>query len=450
MARLVIHAGTGKTGTSSVQASILKNKEALASQGIVFLESILSKPGKSAKHGLEWMKFGSRERRALKAEAARLAKTDKTVILSNEALWKRTAKDLRLLKKLFKGFDVQIILYVREQVEYMESRTLQAMKKGQKVLALDFSDPENPAGLDRFLNQFAPHLDYLDVASRWEQVFGEGALQARLYSRDRFPGGNVVADFYTAIGASIESLDLSSEVNPSLSVPFAVITANRDKYLPPDVSRSEALDAGLRLSKLRKSNIPRLISPEKAAEIRNRVVESNQVFFAKYVVNGEEFKVRDWQSEGNRGFREFADEMVQLISKWPLILFNGFGPKQRSKKVFSRGWLVEGDAPHFEASQCEPEAAICFRIHLRAKLRSGGNDLNLWLKCSEATAVRGVKVAGNEIGEIDVCCAPIPIPASSLGEFDNVEVVLLTPHGSEATLTVRDLRIETGGENNDA
>lgn len=281
MARLVIHAGTGKTGTSSIQVSILKNREALASQGIVFLESILSKPGKSAKHGLDWMRFGSRARKALKTEAARLVATDKTIILSNEALWKRGAKDLRVLRKIFKGFDVQIILYVREQVEYMESRTLQAMKKGQKVLALDFSDPENPAGLDRFLNQFAPHLNYLDAASRWEQVFGEGALQARLYSRDRFPEGNVVADFYTAIGAAIESLDLSSEVNPSLSVPFAVITANRDKYLPPDVSRSEALDAGLRLSRVRKSNIPRLISPEKAAEIRNRVVESNQEFFAK-------------------------------------------------------------------------------------------------------------------------------------------------------------------------
>jgi len=447
MARLVIHAGTGKTGTSSIQVSILENKEALASQGIVFLETILSKPDKSAKHGLEWLKFGSRERKAFKAEVASLVKTDKVVILSNEALWKRGIKDLRVLKKIFKGFDCQVVMYVREQVEYLESRTLQAMKKGQKVLELDFSDPENPAGLDRFLNQFAPHLNYLEVAKRWEKVFGEGTLQARLYSRDRFPEGNVVADFYTAIGASTESLDLSSEVNPSLSVPFAAITANRNQYLPTKVSRSEALDAGLRLSRVRKANLPKLISQERAAEIRSQVVDSNREFFAKHVVNGEEFNVREWKRETTRGFQEFADEMVELISRWPLLFFNGFGPKRLSTAVFSRGWLVDGDPHQLKASQSEPESALSFRIHLRAKLRIGCDSLELWLKCSEATAVREVRVDGDEIGEIDVCSSPIPIPASALGEFDNVEVILLAPDGSDSALTVTGLRVETAGMN---
>ena len=85
---------------------MLKNRDALADQGIVSLQSNQSKPELSAKHRLKWRNFKAKPWQELRAEAAQLAKTDKTVVLSNETLWKKDVKELRFLKKIFKRFIV--------------------------------------------------------------------------------------------------------------------------------------------------------------------------------------------------------------------------------------------------------------------------------------------------------------------------------------------------------
>ena len=450
MAKLVIHAGTGKTGTSSVQVSLLKNKEALGSQGITFLESILSKPGKSAKHGLEWQKLFGRERRNLRKEAKRLAETDLTVVISNEALWKKSPRQLRVLKGLFKGFEFEVVIYVREQVEFLESRTLQSLKKGRKVLDLDFSDMGNPGGLDEFLDQFLPHLDYLETCQRIEEVFGKDSVHARLYSRELFTDGNVVSDFLEVLGADLQSLDLSTETNPSLSVPFAIITTNHREYFSPVPSRSEVLDAGLRLSKKQKAQVPRLISSKKAEEIRSRFSNSNEDFFASYVKNADGFSCKDWSGKSARELGEFVDQMSELIEEWPLMQFNGFGPKKTNRAVFCEGWDIEDEAGVFRVSRAGEESKIRFRIHLRARSRSKNRGLKLWMETTEPSAVQRVRVGNGEIEDIDLSRSPISIPTSELGEFDNVEVVFLKSDGSQAPLSVTGVRLDEDGVKEEA
>ena len=449
MARLIIHAGMGKTGTSAIQVSLLKNQEALAAQGIVFLRTNQPKPEQSAKHRLKWRDYRAEPWKELREEAGRLAGTDKTVVLSNDTLWKKNAKELRFLKKIFKGYEFTIVFYVREQVEFLESRALQAMKRDRnaknrdrKKLKLDFSDPANPAGLESFLEKFAPHLDYLEVAKRWESVFGKGTVQSRLYMRDVFSGGNVVADFYEAIGASTDSLNLSTEMNPSLSVPFAAITTEREKYFAPEISNPEVLDSALRLSKVRKSNLPKLISPERADKIRTEVADSNKAFFSRFVVNADEFKVKEWKRGKGCDFNELAAEMKTIISNWPLIAFKNSGPDIPSTGVFYEGWKMEGVSPQYRATQASTQSTLRFRIHVRSRLRSGDSDLSLYLTCIEQDVIRSVRVCGSDSGKIDVSRSPILIPVSALGEYDNVEIEILIPEGETSSLTVTELKVE--------
>ena len=436
MGKLIIHAGIGKTGTSSIQVAMLKYKDELARQGIVAIESNQSKPELSAKHKLKWRNFRHPRWKELRKEARRLARTDKTAIISNETLWKKNEKELRFLKKILRGFDFTILLYVREQVEYLESRTLQAVKQDRNSLKLDFSDPSDPKGLEEFLARFDDLLDFLQVARRWEKVFGEGSVQARLYSRDVFTDGNVVADFFETIGASTDGMDLNTEMNPSLSAPFAAIMSDTNRYLPDDIPKSEALDAALRLSRMRRTNVPKLISPARAKEIREQVEESNRIFFDEFVVNGDEFRMRDWSENDVCDLKELAEEMVSIIKDWPLVAYRTFGPERPRMGVFKEGWSAELTEGGYKAVQTGETATIQFRIHIRAKTRSGSDDLQLRIHCLEDKAVRVVKVGDAEPKTYDLKNETIVIPGASLGQYDNIQIDLAVPEGEEPSLTV--------------
>lgn len=442
MAKLFIHAGMGKTGTSSIQVSMLKNKEILAEQGIVALESNQSKPEISSKHKLKWRNYRSPEWKHLRREAARLAKTDKTVVISNETLWKKNKSEQRQLRKIFKKFEVTILIYVREQVEFLESRALQAMKRDKNALKLDFSDPGNPKGLGKFFDKFDPYMDYLAIARGWESVFGKGSVMARLYARDVFPGGNVVEDFFETIGANTDQLDLSTETNPSLSVPFAAISTDRKKYLPNVKSKAEVLDAALRFSKIRKSNLPRLISPEKAEEIRNAAAESNRIFFEEFVVNGDGFTPKEWNRGETSDLESLAGEMKELIFAWPLILLKKYGPAKLSSDIYKVGWQVDDLAIPCKAEQTKDRGVIRFRIHTRAKLRLGDADVKMRLQTAEPSVPRIVSVNGKELGTIDLAQELIVIPSSLLGEFDNAEIVIQTVDENKTPLTVTNVILE--------
>lgn len=448
MGKLIIHAGIGKTGTSSIQVAMLKYKDELASQGIVAIESNQSKPELSAKHKLKWRKPRHPAWKELRKESRRLARTDKTAIISNETLWKRDEGDLRFLKKILRGFDITVVLYVREQVEYLESRTLQAVKQDRNSLQLDFSDPDDPKGLEGFLSRFDEHLDFLEVARRWDKVFGKGTVQARLYSRDVFTDGNVVADFFETVGASTEGMDLNTEMNPSLSAPFAAIMSDTARYFPPEIPKSEALDAALRLSRTRRTNVPKLISPARAKEIRERVADSNRVFFDEYVVNGDEFRMRDWSGGDVCDLEELAEEMVSIIKEWPLVAYRTFGPEVPRIGVFKDGWDAEPTEGGYRAVQTGESATIRFRLHIRAKTRSGSDNLRLHVHCLEEEAVRLVKVGDAEPKKIDLKREAIVIPGASLGEYDNVEIELSVPEGEDQALTVTLVRLAETGEKN--
>jgi len=164
------------------------------------------------------------------------------------------------------------------------------------------------------------------------------------------------------------------------------------------------------------------------------------------VVNADGFKPKDWKKGEGCNFNELAGEMGEIISKWPLIVFKGFGPEKPSIGVFYDGWEVEGGPPEYCATQSMPLSALRFRIHVRSRLRSGDSDLALFLRCIETDVARSVKVGGVDAGEIDLSRSPIPIPVSALGEYDNVEIMLSIPEGVTSSLTVTELRVEESGE----
>lgn len=439
MGTLIIHAGMGKTGTSAIQASLYKNRDVLERHGFRSVEASRSERHTSAKHSLRWKNRRDPEWRRLKQEVRAAAKGDGTLIISNENIWKRSPREVRFLCRLFRGLDIKLLVYVREQVDFLESRALQAIKTDSKRWNLDVRGDAGAAGVEEFLEKFLPDLDFLEMAKRWGRIIGDDNVIARLYSRDSFPNGNVLEDFYEAIGVPADELDMRSESNPSLSVPFAEICNHSEEYLPEGLRRNEILDAALRLSKKLTPVPPRFLSPEKAREIRERFAGSNREFFDRFVDNGTEFPMRDRPSGDAYDLGELAAELKKVIEEWPLLGRKGLGVK-RSAGILHHGWSVEKRENGLVARQDSPEASLRFRVPFRMLLRVGSDAYLLRLECGEGSVPRRVRFNGRDLGTVDLA-AGIPFESSWLEKFGNAEVEILGAGEDEPVLEFSGLSV---------
>lgn len=208
--RAIVHIGTFKTGSTSIQAFIDANAERLALQGIHVPASI----GRPNQHGLAIYALSEREttglirfyglldreRReakraevaaALNAEMAALPETITTVIFSNEHLsgLNRASEVERLKELLAPHFEtIDIVVYLRRQDLRIVSDYTQKVRDGYSK-RLNLRDYKPSEGLDL--------VEFLD---KWAGVFGASALIPRIFARSDFVGGDLISDFIAATG----------------------------------------------------------------------------------------------------------------------------------------------------------------------------------------------------------------------------------------------------------
>lgn len=189
MKKVILHIGAPKTGSSSIQAFLCRNAEKLEGMGYIVplngidfgeltgeqvfaIESLASVED----HRLFWNKVGAlfegRSGHTLILSAENLANEGREVIAE-------TAPD---------AFDLQIILYVRRQDDYLSAAWQQWYSKVEDDLN---------AWLILALREMG-HWD--TTLSDWERVVGRDALTVRVFEPDSLLRGDVVADFIDAIG----------------------------------------------------------------------------------------------------------------------------------------------------------------------------------------------------------------------------------------------------------
>ena len=129
MSKVVLHIGTHKTATTTIQDTFFKNSALLAKHGIVY-----PRQGKAAgHHGLahDWgdmpaiykLPEGSRE--ALRNLAKTYAKSDRTLFLSSEEFSRadpKAAMDFAEIRALLSDFDeIEVVCVVRHQWQFIQS-----------------------------------------------------------------------------------------------------------------------------------------------------------------------------------------------------------------------------------------------------------------------------------------------------------------------------------------
>ena len=222
---LVLHIGTGKTGTSSVQFFLRDNRERLLELGHLYPRS----PG-GARHGKVSLYVKSDEEllgspnwyRQKQSDPAAFRKTFRRqlfseiessgvfrVILSDEALYSCSDQALRRLR----GFtdrvaqSLRLVVYLRRQDDQMVSRYQQMVKTGEVRRLAEWAQQD----MARIYDYHARLMTLSDLLDPTEFV-------VRRFERDRFVDGSLHQDFLDAVGIDVRADELQQVPNRNESL----------------------------------------------------------------------------------------------------------------------------------------------------------------------------------------------------------------------------------------
>ncbi len=256
--RIVLHIGTEKTGTSSIQHFLSGNRAALGADGIVY--PLFTGPN----GGSQWGFVAAVARRPWKSDiGARLEIRDQasasvyrkrlidaidqelaacpdrhTLLVSCEHFHSRLRKPgrVRALQKLLSRWSdkVEVILYLRRQDRVAVSLYSTRLKSGNPT-------PEVFPAIEG--EQLPYYYDYECVYDTWCQVFGEEAVQACLYEQQADAEAGLIEDFCARVGIDITGKEFPRRVNQSLSEAGVLMLQELNQQWPrkplsgPDPSR---------------------------------------------------------------------------------------------------------------------------------------------------------------------------------------------------------------------
>lgn len=237
MAKLYLHVGLHKTGTSSIQTWLARSRSALLERGFVYpgtganhndlYLALCSEPEKehaNVRRGVTGVAAARRHAHALLdgyREAARLA-AGRDLVVSGEELCRLEPDALARLKALFDPFvsDYEIICFVRSPVGFSTSYAQEAIKGGGSTLAIEARSP------------FLPR--YRDRIEKFVTLFSRERVRVVDFDDPAVRSAGAVRRFAALIGASgagIEAEDI--RVNTALPM-HAVELLSRINALYPE------------------------------------------------------------------------------------------------------------------------------------------------------------------------------------------------------------------------
>lgn len=196
MKKILFHIGTPKTGTTTLQNTIMNNASTLSQHGV----HVTPRPRLNE---IQLMLQDNLDAGINNFEAIRtiiqeeLQQPENTLLLSHEAFagisyihpHSIAGMYSSQLSKLFEGHEVTIIVYLRRQDLFMESRYIQSVKNGLDIPFADYL--ELHAG---------NHNDWDHLVDAYAQHFGSENIIVRAYERSALKDGDIVADFIDAAG----------------------------------------------------------------------------------------------------------------------------------------------------------------------------------------------------------------------------------------------------------
>lgn len=278
--KVIIHIGTHKTGTTSLQRFLASNEELLEQQGRILYPNIGRNKRKGYHHPLFKLLYAGEFTAYQEMAASILREAENrschTVLLSSEVLSRATLTDeiLREIHQSFQHCEVSILVYFRQQDSYLQSIYAEKVKRGR------LAAPETILDID------TDYLNYFKFTERYARVFGEHAMMVRSFDREKGP--KLYQHFLSALHISEHSAFHYPVKRANVSYPNRLLEAlrltNRWKLVRFFMKRKAVLKFARTLAKRYPTymNTPILLSEQQAEEVRARFAESNRALVERY------------------------------------------------------------------------------------------------------------------------------------------------------------------------
>lgn len=226
--QILLHIGTHKTGSTSIQSFCFRNRRTLLQQGLLYPETFVKWHGH---HPLPWS-VGlphihkdpsldiTRIVRMIESEIA--SASAQRVLLSSEDFEYLHREAVARLLSQFQEAEVRVIAYLRRQDELLESEyahNVVADEVRYVGTIHDFYMSQNPIA----------RYDYEELLNKWESGPRRPTITVRPFEPRQFHGGSLLRDFCHSIGVTWDdqyTLPTGNETNARL--PVAAVLALKE------------------------------------------------------------------------------------------------------------------------------------------------------------------------------------------------------------------------------
>lgn len=233
MPTLYIHAGMPKTGTTALQSFLKENMKSLPKK-IGMLHPKTGLRANRVSH-IDLFPVTNEIWNELAREISLHRGKDVVISYENIALNNFSfleGKAFDLIQKVFHGYTIKIILYIRRIDDYIKSRFAQELRaSGRETYAAYF---------ELMRQKRNPCLYVSDLIKKAEGIIGKDNLIVRIYDRSKLHNNDIISDFFSIFNIKLpKNMKFASRTNPSLpsqSLPFLSKTWFPDS-MPPHVGK---------------------------------------------------------------------------------------------------------------------------------------------------------------------------------------------------------------------
>ena len=230
--KLIIHVGTPKTGTTSLQTYLEKRQRKLRGKGILYPHNLekLQNPTAPKHQWFEKNLVSTHVQNFLenfKNIISQVKEDTHTIILSSEGIyncwWDFPSASKDILYELSKCFDIKIWVWFRDPVAFIESYYKQCIRNPQvennPCYGKDLSFSEM---LD--IKWFSQHLNYQGFVSECQTLFGENNVSVFKYE------GDVVQEVIQKLGLATPHDNPAPRQNKSLNSASVALLRTINSY----------------------------------------------------------------------------------------------------------------------------------------------------------------------------------------------------------------------------
>lgn len=212
---VVLHIGSGKTGTSTIQRVLRRNPEALLAGGHLYPRTpgslrhtklgLYVRPDDELARHPDWLTgdygpvadFRRDFRRQLMREIGRSGTSG--VVFSDEGLFSAGDRTINRMRRFTSrmGGQVRLVVYLRRQDDHLISRYQQVIKMGEITPLTTWMQQD-----------WTGTYDYHLRLTSWQEL-APAAFVVRRFERDRMVAGSLVSDFLDAAAIKVDEAELA-------------------------------------------------------------------------------------------------------------------------------------------------------------------------------------------------------------------------------------------------